>query len=294
MSNVRIITDTVACIPDVWAKKYKIKIVPTATIIAGGKSYIENETLSIKEAYELIRRDDTTFTTSAITPGQVLDVYRDISREAQDIIFISISSVLSAVYKSAQAAAELFKEESPKTTIKIYNSKNYGSGQGLIVLAAAKAAAQGLNLSQVCEITEEAIKKTKGVMMLDTLKYAYRTGRVSKLSAKIATLLNIKPINKVSDEGAIEVIDKVRSREAGYTKMMEFIRENGGAEEGIQFMVTHADAPDMAETICERLNQEFHCGEEIVVGDYSPVMGYGAGPGCVFIGFRPHISIAKI
>jgi uncharacterized protein len=294
MNKVRVITDTVACIPSNWAIKYNIKVVPAANIMVDGINYIENINLTAKQAYEFIRKDPDKFVTSATTPGRLLETYKEISNENQEIVFITLSSSLSSVHKTAFAAAEYFKNESPNTIIKILDSKNVASGEGLIVLAAAKAAAQGLNLNQVVEISEQAIQQTKGIMMLDTLRYVYRTGRMSKMSSKLASLLNIRPINHVTLDGKIEMLDKVRDRETGIKKMFEHIRKTVGETEGMQFMITHADALDSANQVNELLKTEFHAGEEVVIGDYSPVMGYGAGPGAIFIGYRPHISISKM
>jgi DegV family protein with EDD domain len=195
MSKVRVITDTVACIPAEWAKKYNIRVVPTANIFIDGMPYTENKDITAKQAYELIRKDPDRFITSAITPGQVLEVFRDMNRETQEIVFISLSSALSAEYKSVSIAIDLFHDEAPKTVIHLIDSKNAAAGEGLIVLAAAKAAAQGLNLSQVLEITRVAVQQTRSMMMLETLRYVYRTGRMSKMGSRLASLLNIRPIN---------------------------------------------------------------------------------------------------
>ena len=289
MQKVLVMTDTVAGIPKELAKEYQIKVVPAAYIVFDGTTYIEAVTINAMEAYQLLRKDPDKFSTSAISPGYLLDVYRELSAKTQDILFITLSSSLSAVSKMASSALEIFQQESPRTTIRILDSKTVSSGQGLVVLAAAKAAAQGISLDQVASYAEKVRQKTGTLMMLDTLRYAYRTGRISKTSSRIAAMFGIKPISRVSDEGTVDYIGRVRKREAGMKQMLELIKEEAKTD-SLHFMVMHADAPAIAEKFSELLKQKFNC-LSMIISDYSPVMGYGAGPGALSVGFHPELSL---
>lgn len=289
MQKVLVMTDTVAGIPKELAKEYQIKVVPAAYIVFDGTTYIEAVTINAMEAYQLLRKDPDKFSTSAISPGYLLDVYRELSAKTQDILFITLSSSLSAVSKMASSALEIFQQESPRTTIRILDSKTVSSGQGLVVLAAAKAAAQGISLDQVASYAEKVRQKTGTLMMLDTLRYAYRTGRISKTSSRIAAMFGIKPISRVSDEGTVDYIGRVRKREAGMKQMLELIKEEAKTD-SLHFMVMHADAPAIAEKFSELLKQKFNC-LSMIISEYSPVMGYGAGPGALSVGFHPELSL---
>ena len=291
MSKVLVMTDTVACIPSELAEEYQIKVVPAANINYDGHTYIEGETINAMEAYELIKKDPDRFITAAVTPGYLLDAYRELSLKSQDILFITLASALSAVFKTANLATDLFREESPQTTIRILDSRTVAGAQGLVVLAAAKAAAQGMSLDQVASIAEQVRQKTVGIMLLDTLRYVYRTGRMSKTSSRIASILNVKPINRVSDEGTIENVDRVRKREDGLKRLITLIKDEAGTE-ALHFILSHAAAPEIAEAFSEQLKQEFNC-LSIVISDYSPVMGYGAGPRALFVGFHPELNLSK-
>lgn len=291
MPNVRVMTDNVACIPPELAKENNIMVVPTANILYDGHTYIEGVTISASEAYQLIKKDPDRFITSAVTPDYLLGEYRKVSAESHDILVVTIASSLSAFNKVASLAADLFREESPQTTVRVLDSRTCGGAQGLVALAAAKAAAQGMNLEQVADIAEQVRQKTGGIMFLDTLRYIYRTGRMSKTASRIASILNIKPINWVSDEGTVELAAKVRKREDGYKRLLELIREKAGTD-ALHFIVSHAAAPEIAERFSELLKQEFNC-LSLVISDYSPVMGYGAGPGAMFVGFHPELGLMK-
>jgi len=290
MGNVSVMTDSVACLPREMAGEMNIRVIPSANIMFGGRSYIDGETITPSEAYELIRKDPDSFVTSAITPAYVMDAYRDLSATSGEILFITIASALSAVFKTASTAAELFRTESPDTTVRVVDSRACGSTQGLVVLAAARAAAEGRSLDEVASIVGQVRQKTGGLMMLDTLRYIYRTGRMSKVASRIASIFNIRPINRVSDEGTIEMVDRARKRIDGLSRMLSLIGKEAGTRD-LHFMLTHADAPEMAEGFTELLRQEYNC-LSLVVSDYSPVMGYGSGPGALFIGFHPELDLS--
>ncbi len=291
MSKVLVMTDTVACIPGELAKQYNIKVVPAANIMFDNKDYIDGVTLTAAEAYELIKKDPDKFLTSAVTPALLIDEYRKAAAESEIIFFITLSSALSAAYKTAGMAAGVFQQESPQTAIKIFDSKNVGGGEGLIALSAARAAEKGMGLDQVEKVAEQARQEVGGLFILDTLRYIYRTGRMSKLGSRIASMFNIKPINIVTDEGKIEMIERTRNRDDGLEIMIELIQKHTKTD-SLHFMLSHAAAPDVADKFSEMLRQKFNC-LSIIISDYSPVMGYGAGPGALFVGFLPELDLLK-
>jgi DegV family protein with EDD domain len=289
MGRVVVMTDSVACLPRDLAKELEIKVVPAANIMFGGQNYIDGETITAEQAYEFIKKDPDSFITSAITPAYLLKAYRELSASSDEILFITLSSALSAVFKTASAAAELFQQEFPNTTVRVVDSRAVASTQGLVVWAVARAAAAGKSLEELTALTEEVRQKTHGVMLLDTLRYVYRTGRMSKTASKVLSLLNIRPINRLSQEGTIELVDRARKRTDGIQRLLNLIGREAGTD-SLHFMLTHAAAPEMAEGFIDLLSQRYHC-LSLIVSDYSPVMGYGSGPGSLFVGFRPELNL---
>jgi len=289
MAKVAVMADSVAGIPRNLAEEYQITVVPTANIIFGKQTYLDGETINAAEAYGLLRKDPNKFTTSAIAPEYLLNVFQQLSTTTRDILFVTISGALSAVPQTAKIAAELLKEEKPEVNVYILDSKTVASAEGLVVLAAARAAARGMSLEAVVAYAQQVRQKTGCVMLLDTLRYAYRTGRISKTSSAIAALLGIKPINRVSENGTVDFVDKVRKREEGIKRLFQLIKAESGTE-ALHFMVMHADAMSLAQDISEQLKKEFR-PLSMIISDYSPVMGYGAGPGAISIGFHPEINL---
>lgn len=287
MSNVLVMTDSVACVPRELADEYNITVIPAANILINGETYIDGVTISHAQAYDFIKKDPDRFVTSALAPGDIVSEYRKAGSKADSILVITLSSALSALYKTACLAAGSFQEESPTTTMRVIDSRTCAGAQGLVVLAAAKAAAQGMSLDQVANVAEKAREKTGGIMLLDTLRYVYRTGRMSKTASRIASILNIRPINWITEEGKVELLAKARKREDGMRQLVELIKEKAESN-SLHFLVSHAAAPGMAERVSELLREEFNC-LNLTISEYSPVMGYGAGPGAIFVGFQPEL-----
>jgi DegV family protein with EDD domain len=290
MSRVMVMTDSVAGIPGDLASELEIKVIPAANISYGDQTYIDGVTLKHSDAYELIKKDPDRFTTSALTPGYILGEMKELSEKTDQIIHMPLTSAMSAGYRSAQLAAETLMKESPGTKVIVFDTKAVSSPQGLVVLQAARAAAKGLDLHRVADIARKTREATHGIMMLDTLRYVYRTGRMSKLGSRIASLFQIKPINKLNDDGTIEFVDRVRDREKGYHRIVEHIQEEERGN-SFHFMVMHAAAPEMADAMIALLMSNFKC-LSVITSEYSPVMGYGAGPGAIFVGYHPELNIA--
>lgn len=291
MARVLVMTDSVACLPRAVAEELQVKVVPAANIMFDGKTYIDGETITADEAYRFIQKDPDKFVTSAITPARLVDAYRELSARSGEILFITIASALSAVFKTAETAAQLFREESPDTTVRVQDSRACASTQGLVVLAAARAAAADKSMDEVATIAEQVRQKAGGLMMLDTLRYIYRTGRMSKVASRIASIFNIRPINRLTQEGTVEFVDRARKRADGIDRLLHLIGREAGTD-ALHLMLTHAAAPEMAEGFSELLRQRYNC-LSLVVSDYSPVMGYGSGPGALFVGFHPELDLSK-
>jgi DegV family protein with EDD domain len=288
MANVLIMTDTVSGLSSDLAWQYGIEVVPAANILFEGKQYPDGVGITAKEAYKYLQQNPDKFSTATLNPSYLLELYRKICQNHSEIVFMTIPATLSAANKIATMAADLLKKEQPEVTIRVIDSKTVASPQGMLAIAAAKAAKKGLSMDQVVEYVARTRPKIGGLMLLDTLKYVYRTGRYSKTTAMIATLLQIKPINRVNLDGSMEVVEKVRKRQDGYKKLIELIKKEAGSDQ-LHFVVSHSDAPEIADEFIQLLNKEFKC-LSMAVTEYSPIMGYASGPRCLFVGFHPELE----
>ena len=287
MANVLVVTDTVACLPKALADEQGIRIVPASQITYDGKTYIEGVNISAREAYDIMEKNPESFVTAAVTPGILLSEFRTIAKDYNSILFITISSALSAVSQAATVVSDTFRKELPNVEIQIVDSKTCAGAEGLIVLAAAKAANKGMGLHLVADVAVHVRGTTGGFIYFDTLRYTYHTGRMSKQAARVVSMLNIKQVSRMSDRGTMEPVAKVRTRADGINKIVELIKKEAGTDT-LHFMVSHADAPDTAQILVDQLQKEFKC-LSMIVSDYSLGLGCSTGPGAMFVGFHPEL-----
>lgn len=288
MANVVVISDSVCGLSKAAQDQLGIIVAPTAFINYKGKRYLEGVDVTVEQAYEMALTSDS-FTTAAIAPGVLLDTFKKAAARTDQILFISVSSALSAVFKMASAAAELMREEMPKINVTVWDSKNAAGGQGLLVTLAAKAAAKGKSASEIVKLLDESRSKVASVMLLDTLKYVYRTGRVSRLQSSFAAMLKIRPVESMSPEGTLEMRSRARSHEKGVALMMEQLKKE--APPGpLHFMVLHAIAPEWAKELEALIRKDYQV-LSFETGVYTAIMGYAAGPGCLSIGCIPEIKV---
>jgi DegV family protein with EDD domain len=288
MAKVLVVTDTIACLPRALADEHGIRIVPASQMTYDGKTYVEGLNISARLAYDIIRKGPESFVTAAVTPGILLGEFRAIAKEHNSILFITISSALGAVSQAATVVADTFRKESPQVEMQIVDSKTCAGAEGLIALAAAKAAKKGLSLHMVADVAVHVRGKTGGFIYFDTLRYTYRAGRMSKQVARAVSLLNIKQVSRMSDRGTMEPVEKVRTRADGINKIVELIKKEADTDT-LHFMVSHADAPDTAQILVDQLQKDFKC-LSMIVSDYSPGLGCSSGPGALFVGFHPELN----
>ena len=285
MPNVKIMTDSVSSITPELAREYNIKVIPAANIDYGGQMYLDGVEITPAQAYKMLEEDPDKFSATTLSPGDFMKYFQEAGRESNQILYVGFSSALSGTFKLVELAADQLQKEEPGTSIRVFDSKTAAGAQGLLAITAARAAAAGMNLAEVADAVEQARPKTGGIMMLDTLRYVYRTGRMSKTAARLVSLLNIKPINRMTDEGTLEMIDRVRKREDGYSKVMGYVKKEADTD-SLHFIVSHANAPEIGERVCELLRRNFNC-LSLNITEYSPIMGYSVGSGCFFVGFQP-------
>ncbi|MBA7706950.1 Protein DegV [subsurface metagenome] len=280
MQKVAIVTDTIACLPLEMVRQYQLRILPI-NLYFGDKIYREWIDITPTEAYELFLKNPEHFKTSAPSPTVCLEAYREASKRATNILCVTVSSKLSMVYDSARLAKEQAENELPGTTIEILDSRTATAAEGFVALAGARAAEEGKSLPEVVKAAEEMRDKVSVVVLLDTIRYVYRSGRIPKVAARAGSVLNIKPIFTIS--GVVNFAGVVRSKESGIERLLKTMRDKVGLSP-VHVAVMHAYALDEAERLKERIASEFNCSE-LWLSEFSPVMGYACGTGTLAVAF---------
>jgi DegV family protein with EDD domain len=280
-NKVAIVTDSLGCLTRELVEQYGIRIVP-ANVYFGDRVYKDWVDITPTEAYELFLKNPEGWTTSPAPPEDWLKTYRELSKQTKSILCITVSSKLSAMYNIARQAKEQVKAEIPETTIEVLDSGMAVTAQGLVTLAAARAAEQGKNLTEVVKVAEEMRDKIGFIFLLDTVRYIYRTGRIPKIAALAGSMLNIKPLLTTSS-GVVRFIGAVRSKERGIERMLKIMRDKVG-QNPVHVVVTHAYALDEAQRLRERVLAEFNCAE-LWISEFSPLLGYATGTGTLGLAF---------
>jgi DegV family protein with EDD domain len=272
--SIAIVTDSTACVPAELVRRYDIEVVPVH-IIFGGRTYVD-AMLGDDEFYTLLRSSRERPTTAAPSPGMFLEAIARAARRADSVLCITVSAQFSAMYDSARQAIEMLKGESPGVDVRLLDSRNAAMAQGFVVLEAARAAAAGAPIDQVIARAEEMTGRVTLLAMLDTLEFLARGGRVPRVAAWAAGLLQVKPIVRFSASD-IKLIARTRTRSRALDRIADLAIEMGRGRP-VHLAVHHADAAADAEALHDRLRAGLRV-EESFITPFTQVMGVHTGPG---------------
>jgi DegV family protein with EDD domain len=282
MAEAAIIADSIACIPKKEIEDLNIRVVP-ANIFFDGNVYRDLVDLTSAQAYEFMDRAPQFWKSSAASPEEYAEAYREMGKNAQSILVITISSKLSMFYESANVAKKIVQKELPSTFIEILDSETAAAAEGLIAMAAAQAARAGRTFEEVMTIARKVKERVRFLGLLETIRHVYRTGRIPKIASQVGSMLPLKPILTDGD-GTIHLAGVARTKQSGIEKMLGMMREQTGHSIPIHVVVMHADAAEGAQTLRERIATEFTCAE-LFVTDFSPIMAYATGRGTLALAF---------
>ena len=278
--QVAIVTDSVACLTREQVQRYAIGIVPL-NIVYDGKAYKDWVDITPNEAYEFFLKNPDVFSTSTPSPDDFLRAYRKASQQAPNILCITLSTKLSTTNNTAIIAIDYAKKELPGVSIKVMDSRTATAAEGFIALAAAQAAEDSKSLAEVINAAEKMRDKVTALVLIDTIRHVYRTGRVPKIAAQVGSILNIRPLLSVYN--GVNFIGVARNHASGIERLLRKTREKVD-NKPIHIAVLHAYAPEEAEKLMERVSKEFNC-REIWISEFSPIMGYACGTGTLGLAF---------
>jgi DegV family protein with EDD domain len=253
--KISIITDSVACIPQVLVEEYKIEVIPIH-VIFNGESYRDGVDLSPDQFYTMLRKSKKLPTTAASLPGSILEAYQKLSQDTNNILFITLSTKFSGMYNSAIVAADMAKEVCKNVEITVIDSQTAAAAEGLIVLAAARAAYAGKDMNEVIRITHETMEKVNLYAALDTLYYLVKGGRAPKIAALTSSMLKIKPILTIHHGEAFPLTNP-RTTTGAIKRFLELMKNKIIPGEPLHVAVMHADALDKAILLRDEISARF-------------------------------------
>ena len=279
-------------------------LIATASTCDLTKEYLEEHNVPfIKYSYSMDEKvyfDDCSETTrqdvySKMRAGTLLNTaaintyaYREffeglISKHNKDIIFLDMSKPMSASHKFAEEAIEELKETYPNIKIIYVDTRCVSGGLGVLVMNVVKNYEAGLSFEENLKWIEEHKLHIAHRFTVDNLNYLKRGGRVSNSAALVGTLLNIKPVLYIPDEGTLVVSSKVRGRKKALNTILDSIINEIGKPDGMEFLINHADCQEDAEYVKAKLLEKFPDIKNIQISGLGVVIGAHCGPGLLAI-----------
>ena len=247
-----------------------------------GRVY-SNEEMTPVELYTHLRNGKLP-KTAAVNPEGWAELIRPALQAGQEVLVLAFSSGLSATYQSAVIAAGELREEFPDRKLIVIDTLCASIGQGLLVYTAAKLREQGKSIDEVAAWVEDHKKNVCHWVTVEDLMHLKRGGRVSAATAVVGTLLSIKPIIRVDDEGKLENLAKARGRKASLNYLLDRMAESFDPELSDTVFIGHGDCLADAQTLESAIRSRFGV-KNVYINNVGAVIGAHTGPGVAVIGF---------
>ena len=275
--TVKVVVDSTSDIPAQLAKEWDITVVP-AYVVFGDKSYRDRLDISEDEVYTRLDQDSVFPTTSVPSPQDFADVYNKLADETDEIISIHVTSRESGVYNSALLGRELVNK---KCRIEVIDSLSVAMSYGILAIAAAKEAKAGASLEKVAEVVRESIPRMHLLIVLDTLKYVVRGGRLGKGYGLLGSVLRIKPLLTMRD-GKLMLAGVARTRAKAIKRLYDFVE---GFPQVSDVAVSYTTSKEEAEALAEQIKADFP-DIPLYFTRVGPVLGTHTGPGAMGVAVR--------
>lgn len=275
--DFQIITDSCCDFTDTQYAAMKVACVPL-TVMWDGESHTHfSSPAALKDFYAQMRRG-LAATTSALNPDNWARAMEPFLRQGRDLLVIAVSSGISTTYQSAMIAADELRQAYPERTIRVVDSLSGSLGQGLLLWHACQKRDAGESLHTVAAWLEENSPRLCHWVTVDDLSNLKRSGRLSSAGAFVGTMLDIKPIIRVTREGKLVSDAKVRGRKASIRMLAKkFAEARSPADEDL-VTIAHGDCPEDAAALEAILKEEYGV-KNILTGYVGPILGAHTGPG---------------
>lgn len=281
MNQFAIITDSGADLPQYLAEELDVSVLSLHFTIQG-KEYADRpdrRDMEPKMLYDLLRQGEMG-KTSALNANDYVEIMTPMLEAGQDILIIAFSSGLSTTYQSSVIAVEELKEKYPERKIYTVDTLAASLGQGLLVWHASKMRDEGKSIEDVRDWLEDNKLNLAHWFTVDDLNHLKRGGRVSVATALVGTMLAIKPVLHVDDEGHLINMSKARGRAASLKALVDKMEEDAIDPANQTIFISHGDSEADARKVADMIKESF--GVEVKVIDFvGPVIGCHAGPGVI-------------
>jgi DegV family protein with EDD domain len=284
MTTVALVTDSTSYLPPELIERHGIHVVPLYIVFGAERTVPEVEITDYPAFFEELRHAENLPSTSQPSVGDFTAVFEPLLAEGREIVSVHISGGLSGTPEAARQAKEALERDGKGgERIEVIDSTTAAGGLGFMVLAAAKAAADGKSAREVAEHVRRARAELKLWFVIDTLEFLKRGGRIGAASAWIGSTLKVKPILTVENE--MTPVERVRTSGRALERMVDYARQrkDSGAD---AWSAQHINAPDACQHLIERCSEVYGCPPTIV-SEIGPVLSAHTGPGLLGMGGLP-------
>lgn len=277
LKNVAIVTDSTAGLPAELVEELGIHVVPQL-LVQGGRTYLDGVDITATEVYRRLRAGQAEFTSAAPSIPEFLSVYQAAMQGASAVLSIHMPPELSHTYNVALAASA----QVAGVPAVVFNSNSAAIGQGFVVLEAARAAVAGATLEQVVCRAEEISAKLQFLFTLDTFEYLRKSGRMGATAALLGDMLQVRPVLYLP-RGRVEVLARPRTKRRAIRLILREMAKLPW-DRPMHAAIAHADVLPEAEDLRRTVAERFRCAE-LLLTEFTPVVGAHTGPGLLGIAF---------
>lgn len=281
MADIKIIVDSGSDIPQELADKYDIGVISFLSLF-GEEQYVQRVDITNEEFFDKLESFDGFPTTSQTPYGDMYDYFSEQCSEHKCVIYFALSSAASGQYQTANLVKNEILEENPDADFRIVDTQKFSLYIAQTAVHAARMAQEGKSAEDIIAECEKYINTWRAYLLVDTLKYLEKGGRLSKAAAFVGTMLDIKPILTI-ENGLVESMDKLRGKKKIMDKLIEKIQNDPDFDEdNPKFLVVQSDEKRGEEAL-EKLRDEF--GEDCIemYGEFGPLIGTHVGRGAIAI-----------
>ena len=285
MGTYQIVTDSTADLTPELIRQLDVQVIPLCYMM-GGRTYHNipgGGEMTDREFYAKLRGGAMS-TTTQINSEEFLRVFTPLLEAGQDVLYIAFSSGLSGTCQSAQLAREELQKRFPQRKMVVFDSLCASMGEGLLVYYAAKLRQEGKSLEEVLAWLQENVLRLCHWFTVDDLNHLKRGGRVSTATALVGTMLGIKPVLHVDDEGHLTKVGTARGRNASLKALVDHMAETAIDPAGQTVFISHGDCEEDANKVAEDVKRRFGV-QTVVLNNVGPVIGAHSGPGTVALFF---------
>lgn len=286
--SFEIVTDSSCNLVEEMIDDFGLHILPLTFMVDGEEkvyqSYLKGEHTDLAQFYTMMR-DGKVIKTSLPNLAESEALMRGLLEQGRDILYLGFSSGLSGTFEATELLMRDLSAEFPERTLRAVDTLAASGGEGLLIWHAVQRARAGASLEEVRDWVEENKLHLAHWFTVDDLMFLFRGGRVSKTAAWAGTMLNIKPVMHVDDEGHLVPLEKVRGRKKSLNALVDHMEKSAvrPIDEQMVF-ITHGDCLEEAEYVAEQVKERFGV-KEVVINYVDPVIGAHSGPGTMALFF---------